>query len=51
MPRPIRPAIERRPGVCLTNNPASAERVHLKYDRDEIARFVESVRDIPPEKR
>lgn len=49
--RPVRPATERRPGVCLANKPASAERVHLKYDRDEIARFVESVRDIPPEKR
>jgi hypothetical protein len=50
-PRPIRPATERRKGVCLANQPVSAERVHLKYDKDDIAAFVQSVRDIAPEER
>jgi len=51
VPRPIRPAVERRPGVSLATRPASTVRVHLKYDRDEIAAFVRSLRDIPPEQR
>src|SRR5882724_3701755 len=32
-PRPIRPATERRPGLCLGKRPASTERVHLSRDR------------------
>ena len=51
MPRPIRPKTARREGVCLENQAASDERVHLKYDRENIAEFVKSVRDTPPEKR
>ena len=31
--------------------PASRKRVHLSYDRQEVARFASMVRDIPPEKR
>lgn len=50
-PRPIRPATERRKGVSLAHQPASSTRVHLKYDRDEVARFAASVRDIPPGRR
>jgi len=50
-PRPIRPVTERREGVCLGKHPASDKRVHLKYDRQEIARFVKGVSDIAPEKR
>jgi hypothetical protein len=50
-PRPIRPVTERRPGLSLAKRPASTERVHLSYDRDEIAAFSKQVRDIPPERR
>ena len=50
-PRPIRPVVERRPGLCLAKRPASAKRVHLSYDKSEIAAFSNAVRDIPPERR
>jgi len=49
--RPIRPASEWRPGVCLGQQPASATRVHLKWDRAELAEFVKRVRDIAPAAR
>src|SRR5438093_2559230 len=48
VPRPIRPKIERRPGVSLGAQPASTQRRQLKYDRAEIAEFVARARDIPP---
>ena len=48
VPRPIRPATERRPGVSLAHQPASTNRVHLKYDRAEIAAFSARVKDVPP---
>jgi hypothetical protein len=48
VPRPIRPKSERRPGVSLGNQPASAQRVHLKYDRADIAAFAARTKDIPP---
>ena len=51
VPRPIRPMTERRPDLSLAKRPASRERVHLSYDRDEVARFAGKVRDIPPETR
>ena len=51
VPRPIRPSTERRKGVGLGRHPASAERVHLKYSREDVAEFVKGVRDIPPEQR
>jgi uncharacterized protein len=37
--------------VFLGKHPASAQRVHLKWDRAELAAFVEQVRDIAPEDR
>jgi hypothetical protein len=49
--RPVRPAVERRPGVCVDRQPGSAKRVHLKWDRAELAEFVGSMRDIGPEER
>src|SRR5579885_3267134 len=49
-PRPIRPAVERRAGVGLAKQPASTKRVHLKYDRADIAAFAERVRGISPER-
>jgi hypothetical protein len=51
VPRPIRPATERRPGVSLAKQPASAQRVHMNVTRDEAAEFARSVQDIPPENR
>lgn len=51
VPRPIRPVNERRKGVSLTDQPASDKRVHLKYEKDEIADFVAGVREIAPEQR
>jgi hypothetical protein len=50
-PRPIRPATEWRPGVCLGKQPASTKPVRLKWSREEIAEFARRVRDIPPESR
>ena len=40
VPRPIRPRTERRPGVCLGKHPASTKRVHLKWERAELAEFL-----------
>jgi len=50
-PRPIRPATEWRPGVCLAKQPASTEPARLKWSCEEIAEFARRVRDIPPENR
>jgi hypothetical protein len=51
VPRPIRPVTEWRPGLILAKRPASKDRVHLAWDREEVVRFAKSVRDIPPESR
>jgi hypothetical protein len=51
VPRPIRPATEWRPGVSLANQPAAAERRHVRYDRADIAAHVKRIRAIPPEQR
>ena len=50
-PRPIRPATEWRPGLSLAKRPASDKRVHLSYERDNIAALSLKLKDIPPEKR
>jgi hypothetical protein len=50
-PRPIRPTKEWRPGVCVTRQPPSDERVHLKYPLDGVAEHIARIRDIPPEVR
>ena len=50
-PRPIRPARAWRSGVCLEKQEASAQRVHLKWPREEVALFVARVRETEPEKR
>ena len=50
-PRPIRPVTERRPSVCLDKQPASTERVRLKWSREEVAEFARRLRDIQPENR
>jgi len=50
-PRPIRPKTARRAGVCLTHQQPSETRKHLKYDREEIRRFAQAVKEIPPAER
>jgi uncharacterized protein len=51
VPRPIRPAREWRPGACVTRQPPSDKRMHLKYALDDIAQHVARIRDIPPGER
>ena len=51
MPRPIRPATERRPGVCVAKHPPSDTRVHLKYSIEDVAAHSAKLRDIAPEER
>jgi uncharacterized protein len=51
VPRPIRPATARRPGVSLARDPASTERRYLKWDRAELDAFIDSVAGIAPERR
>ncbi len=50
-PRPIRPATDWRPGVSRTKHPASTQRVHLKWPRDDVAAFVERVQRTDPASR
>jgi uncharacterized protein len=50
-PRPVRPNSERRAGVGLRRHPASTKRIHLKWERGDVAAFVATVRDVVPEKR
>jgi uncharacterized protein len=49
--RPIRPAQEWRPGLCVAKRPPSTKRVHLHYSLDDIAAHSGRIRDIPPEQR
>ena len=36
-PRPIRPATEWRPGLCVARQPASVTRHHLRYGVEAVA--------------
>ena len=49
--RPIRPATERRPGVCVTKQLPSDKRVHLKYSVEDVAAHCARLKDIPPQER
>ena len=51
VPRPIRPAREWRPGLSLARRPPSSTRVHLSYERDDIAAHTMRIKEIPPESR
>jgi uncharacterized protein len=51
VPRPIRPSVDWRPGVGLGSQPASTKRVHLKWDRVELAAFLTRLRAIDPADR
>jgi hypothetical protein len=50
-PRPIRPAKEWRPGLCVAKRPPSNQRRRLSFDVAEIAAFSERLKGIPPEDR
>ncbi len=50
-PRPIRPGVDRRPGLSRLHQPPASDRTHAKYTREEIAAFVGPIRDIAPEDR
>jgi len=51
VPRPIRPAMDRRKGVSRAHQPPTTERRHLKYSLDDIAALSVATRDIAPEDR
>ena len=51
VPRPIRPATARRPGVSRNHQLPSTERVHLRFEREAVASFVAEHKHIPPEER
>ncbi len=50
-PRPIRPKTARREGVSRVHQPPSAQRVHLKYDRENVREFSTRTKNIPPNER
>ena len=50
-PRPIRPAQEWRPGLCVAKRPPSTKRHHLSYSLDEITAHSLRIKDVPPEQR
>ncbi len=49
--RPVRPAQEWRPGVCVAKHPPSDKRVHLKYSFEEVTTHSARIRGVPPEER
>jgi uncharacterized protein len=49
--RPIRPAGQWRPGLCIEKRPPSAKRVYLSYSLDDIAEHSARIRGIAPEER
>ena len=51
MPRPIRPAKDRKDGNYLEKYPASTNAKHRPVDLAAHDRLVASLKDIPPEKR
>ena len=50
-PRPIRPAIEWRPGLSVARRPASTKRVRLSYSLADISAHSERIKNVPPENR
>jgi hypothetical protein len=47
-PRPIRPAREWRPGLSRATRPPSTKRHALAFTNEEIAQFVEQVKNVAP---
>jgi len=50
-PRPIRPATEWRPGLCVHNQPPATKRAHLSASAEDVETFCLRLREIPPEER
>jgi hypothetical protein len=50
-PRPVRPMVERRPGLSLAKQPASTQRVRMSHTCDEAGEFARGVQDISPLRR
>jgi hypothetical protein len=50
-PRPIRPEQAWRTLTGLGNDPPSDRRRHTSYTSEEIAEFVGTLRDVPPQSR
>jgi hypothetical protein len=51
VPRPIRPATQWRPGLCLATRPPSTKRVRLSYDLQDIHAHSDRIKHLPPEAR
>jgi len=51
VPRPIRPQTEWRPGLSITKQPPSTQRVHLSYDIENIEKHVERVKGLAAKER
>ena len=49
--RPVRPATEWRPGLCVATRPPSDKRRFLIYSRDDMAALSLRIKDIAPERR
>lgn len=50
-PRPIRPTTTRVSGTGLEQHPASEKRVHTKFSKEHIEKFVKSIHTIHPKNR
>jgi uncharacterized protein len=50
-PRPIRPAREWRPGLCVATRPPSTTRRKLSYDLADMQAHTKRIRAIAPEHR
>lgn len=51
MPRPVRPKNAYRPGVSLTQQPASTNAVHSRFSVEEMQTFSQKLASIPPAER
>lgn len=51
VPRPVRPATDRRGGNCLATHPASTVVKHRPVDAATHAAFAAALRSIPPAQR
>ena len=49
--RPIRPKLARRETVSLSHQPASKDRIHTRYTKQQLTAFTQLVKDIPPGER
>ncbi len=51
VPRPIRPAKDRRPGVSRLHQLPGTKRRQVKYDLEDIKALVTKTKSIPPQDR